>query len=185
MHISAEDIVIEIVDADGAVVPVGEEGEIVVTHLATKDFPFVRYRTGDVGVLSDATCACGRGLPLLESVHGRTMDLVVADDGTVMHALALIYAVRDVPGVHNFKIVQKDREHTRVMFVAGAEFPDERERLIRERLSERLGRGVRITLERVSHIPRSGTGKHRYVESKIASARGADATAPASSTPTP
>ena len=70
MHLSAEDIVLEIVNEDGAPVPVGEEGEIVVTHLATSDFPFIRYRTGDLGVLSDATCSCGRGLPLLQSVQG-------------------------------------------------------------------------------------------------------------------
>ena len=59
--------------------------EIVVTHLATGDFPFIRYRTGDVGVLSDRDCACGRGLPVLGEIQGRTTDFVVARDGTVMH----------------------------------------------------------------------------------------------------
>lgn len=169
MHVMAEDIVIEIVDAGGRVLPAGESGEIVVTHLATRDFPFIRYRTGDIGVLSDDVCACGRGLPLLESVHGRTTDLVVAEDGTVMHALALIYAVRDVPGVENFKIIQEDREHTRMLLVAADNFSSEQEDLIRERLAERLGRGVRVTVERVSHIPRSASGKHRYVESNATS----------------
>ncbi len=56
----------------------GEPGEIVVTHLATRDFPFIRYRTGDVGVLDTAACACGRGLPLLKEIQGRTTDFVVA-----------------------------------------------------------------------------------------------------------
>ena len=102
-----------------------------------------------------------------------------------MHALALIYAVRDVPGVHNFKILQEDQQHTRVMLVTGADFAEEWERIIRERLAERLGPGVRVTMERVSHIPRSKSGKHRYVESRVISERGAGATAPASSTPTP
>jgi phenylacetate-CoA ligase len=167
MHISAEDIVVEIVDSDGGVLPVGEEGEIVVTHLATSDFPFIRYRTGDLGVLSDRACRCGRGLPLLESVRGRTTDLVVAEDGTVMHALALIYAVRDVPGVHNFRIVQEDLHHTRVLLVTDDGFPDASEALMKQRLSERLGAGVRISMERVEQIPRSRSGKHRYVESKV------------------
>jgi len=65
MHITAEDIVVEIVDREGRALPPGESGEIVVTHLATRDFPFIRYRTGDVGVLDDRLCSCGRGLPLL------------------------------------------------------------------------------------------------------------------------
>ena len=40
----------------------GESGEIVVTHLCTNDFPFVRYRTGDVGALASEACDCGRHL---------------------------------------------------------------------------------------------------------------------------
>ena len=103
-----------------------------------------------------------------------------------MHALALIYAIRDVPGVHNFKIVQEDLQHTRVLMVVDSAFSEERETLVRERLSERLGGGVRITMERVAEIPPSPSGKHRYVESKLAvNARDAGATARASSAPTP
>ena len=61
LHITAEDMVVEIVDPAGNVLPAGESGEIVVTHLFTSEFPFVRYRTGDVGTLSDQPCTCGRG----------------------------------------------------------------------------------------------------------------------------
>ncbi|MGB8718472.1 MAG: hypothetical protein WCD46_04130, partial [Desulfobacterales bacterium] len=71
MHLTAEDIVVEIVDGEGRVLPPRQAGEIVVTHLATKDFPFIRYRTGDVAVLDDARCACGRGLPMLREIQGR------------------------------------------------------------------------------------------------------------------
>lgn len=85
LHISAEDVIVETVRSDGKPSARGEAGEIVVTHLATTDFPFVRYRTGDIGVLGDKVCACGRGLPVLEEVRGRTTDFVVAHDGTIMH----------------------------------------------------------------------------------------------------
>ena len=61
----------EIVDRDGKALPPGEAGEIVVTHLATRDFPFIRYRTGDVAVLDERRCPCGRGLPLLKDIQGR------------------------------------------------------------------------------------------------------------------
>jgi phenylacetate-CoA ligase len=167
LHVTAEDVIVEIVDEDGRGVPRGEKGEIVVTHLASGDFPFVRYRSGDMGTLSEWLCPCGRGLPLLEAVHGRTTDFVIAEDGTVMHALAVIYAVRDVPGIRNFKVVQEDRSFTRVLLVPENGFSQEAEEKIRGRLSERLGRGVRISLERVDEIPRSASGKHRYVESRV------------------
>ena len=60
MHLSFEDIVVEIVDpASGEVLHAGQSGEIVVTHLATSEFPFVRYRTGDIATLSTKSCSCG------------------------------------------------------------------------------------------------------------------------------
>ncbi|MFY7942697.1 MAG: phenylacetate--CoA ligase family protein, partial [Burkholderiaceae bacterium] len=82
MHLTAEDIIVELVDKSGSPVQDGNPGEIVVTHLATRDFPFIRYRTGDVAVMDTNKCACGRGLPMLKEIQGRTTDFVVAQDGT-------------------------------------------------------------------------------------------------------
>jgi phenylacetate-CoA ligase len=166
MHISAEDIVVEIVDRDGRPLPRGESGEILVTHLSTGSFPFVRYRTGDVGVLDDQVCVCGRGLPLLKEIQGRATDFVVAQDGTVMHGLALIYVVRELPGIRKFKIVQEDADHTRVMLVPDEGFDPGIEGRIRAGMAQRLGQDVRIDVEVVSDIPAEASGKFRYVVSK-------------------
>lgn len=168
MHLSAEDIVVEIVDEAGRPRPAGQAGEIVVTHLATADFPFIRYRTGDVGVLSPRRCSCGRGLPLLEEIQGRTTDFVVAEDGTVMHGLALIYVVRDVPGVRQFKIVQESTRLTRLLLATEAGFDEGRLPTMIAALRRRLGTGVEIRVERLAEIPRETSGKYRYVVSKVA-----------------
>ncbi|MCU0949628.1 MAG: phenylacetate--CoA ligase family protein [Burkholderiaceae bacterium] len=174
LHISAEDIIVETVDVDGCPVAPGERGEIVVTHMATADFPFIRYRTGDVGVLSEARCACGRGLPVLAEIEGRTTDFVVAADGTVMHGLALIYVVRDLPGIARFKIIQWDRQRTTVQLVPGPEYRAELEATIRSGLKARLGAGVAVEIECVADIPAERSGKFRYIVSHA----GAPASAP-------
>ncbi len=167
MHITAEDIIVEIVDGDGRVLSYGEEGEVVITHLATGDFPFIRYRTGDVAVLGDQACSCGRGLPLLKEIKGRSTDFVVAEDGTIMHGLALIYVIRDIPGVENFRIVQESLHETRVQLVTNAAFADERIEAIAAGFKQRLGRDVEVHIERVAHIPREASGKYRYVVSRV------------------
>lgn len=167
LHISAEDIVVEIVRADGTPADSGELGEIVVTHMATADFPFIRYRTGDVGRLSQQACACGRGLPVLEEVQGRTTDFVYAKDGTVMHGLALIYVLRDLPTVQRFRIEQLTLDETVVQVVPGAGFDQGLIAQIQQAFQRRLGAEVRVRVDCVDEIPAEASGKFRYVLSRV------------------
>lgn len=167
MHITTEDIVVEIVDASGQVLPPGQSGEIVVTHLATRDFPFIRYRTGDIGVLDDTPCACGRGLPVLKEIQGRSTDFVIALDGTVMHGLSLIYVLRDIPAVRAFKIIQETLTLTRVQVEPGEGFSDRDVVAIQSGLQARLGASVLIQVEKVAQVAAERSGKFRYVISKV------------------
>jgi len=169
MHLTAEDVIVEIVDDAGNVLRPGEAGEIVVTHLATRDFPFIRYRTGDRAVMDDRPCACGRGLPLLREIQGRATDFVHAQDGTVMHGLALIYTLRDIPGIAAFKIVQESVGLTRVLIVPGPEYDRAGacSRIERD-FQARLGAAVKIDVELVDQIAAERSGKYRYVVSKVA-----------------
>ena len=165
MHMSAEDIVVELLDEQGRPVPAGTAGEIVVTHMATAEFPFVRYRTGDIAVLDERRCACGRGLPMLREIQGRSTDFVVAADGTVMHGLALIYVVRDLPGIQSFKVTQESREATRVDIVPGDGFdPGVAQHIVRG-IQARLGPQVAVRVEVVASIPPEKSGKYRYIVS--------------------
>ncbi len=167
MHITAEDIIVEIVDSDGKVLPPGQSGEIVTTHLATNDFPFIRYRTGDVGVISEKPCICGRGLPLLEEIQGRTTDFVIASDGTVMHGLALIYIVRDIKGVNSFKITQESLYETHVQIAVDSDFDKNNYQQIINGLKKRLGQNVEVLIEEVDAVAREKSGKFRYIVSKV------------------
>jgi phenylacetate-CoA ligase len=167
MHITAEDIIVEIIDANGMQVPRGMAGEIVVTHLATGDFPFIRYRTGDVGVLGKETCSCGRGLPLLKEIQGRSTDFLVARDGTVMHGLALVYILRDLPQVKSFKIVQESLDLTCVQVVLEAPLDGDLRAKIVAGFKARLGAAVEVEVEQVAAIAPEKSGKFRYVISKV------------------
>jgi len=169
MHITAEDIIVEILDEKGEQVPAGTSGEIVITHLATGDFPFIRYRTGDIGTLSEKACACGRGLPVLQEVEGRSTDFVIAQDGTVMHGLALIYILRDMPEVRSFKIEQESLDFTKVLIVPEKPLNEVCYKKIREGFQARLGKNVNIEIIEVATIFPEKSGKYRYVVSKIAS----------------
>jgi len=167
MHVTAEDIVVEIVGEQGEALPDGEKGEIVITHMCMGDFPFVRYRTGDVGSLSNDRCACGRGLPLLGELEGRTTDFIRAADGTVIHGLALIYVLRELPQVREFKIIQDSVSHVTLRLVMDSEGREALEREVRAQFRQRLGNDLVVSFEYVDKIEREASGKFRYVVSHV------------------
>ena len=80
LHVHAESILLEIVDDDGRRVPPGEQGRVVITPFVSTAQPLIRYAQGDVASLA-ASCPCGRGLPLLAAVHGRTTAIFSHPDG--------------------------------------------------------------------------------------------------------
>lgn len=168
MHITAEDIIVEIVDREGNALPSGTAGEVVITHLATSEFPFIRYRTGDVAVMSEKGCPCGRGLPVLEEIQGRTTDFVVAADGTILHGLAVIYPIRDIPGVQSFKVVQESMERVVVQIVIGEDCPTLVNEIIASGIKARLGQSVDVVVDHVSEILPEKSGKYRYIVSHVA-----------------
>lgn len=167
MHISAEDIVVELIDQGGNAVPDGQPGEVVVTHMATSDFPFVRYRTGDIAVMDSKACPCGRGLAVLKDIEGRSTDFVVAQNGTMMHGLALIYILRELTGIESFKIIQESQCLTRVLVVTTQGLSEPLKQKIVQGFKARLGQEVAIDIEQVTQIAAEKSGKFRYVVSKV------------------
>jgi len=168
MHIMADASVVEILDSRGRPLPEGEPGEIVVTDLYSREVPFLRYATGDVGALSSRKCPCGRPLPLLERIEGRTTDFIVAPDGTILHALSVIYVMREIPGVEQFRIRQKALDRFHVQLVRNQHYQAESEVRIREKLRQRLRAPVEVLIDYLPELPPEPSGKYRYVISEIA-----------------
>jgi len=171
LHQTAEHVLVELLDASGQPTPAGQTGEIVVTHLATQDFPFIRYRTGDMAIAAAAACKCGRGLPVFQEVQGRSTDFIHTASGNSMHALALIYEVRERPGVKAFKFIQAENLSLELLLVAGPELSDAVQSAIRAGIEKRMGPGTVLTIRRVAEIPPEKSGKYRYVVSHAAGAR--------------
>lgn len=167
MHIMADASIVEILDPGGQPVPEGEVGEIVVTDLYSREVPFIRYATGDMGALTSKICPCGRPLPLLEKIEGRTTDFIVAQDGTVLHALSVIYVVRELDGIEQFKIRQKAVDRFHVQIVRNERYSTENESRIREGLRQRMRSPVEVTIEYLPVLAPERSGKFRHVVSEV------------------
>lgn len=162
LHINAEGFHVELLG------PAGEAGELVVTNFDSPAMPIIRYRTQDIGTLSDARCSCDRSLPLLASVQGRSTDFLVAPDGRVLHALSVIYVLREVPGLKEFRVTQEAIDRLVVQLVPEPGFKPERVASVVSALGQLMGSGVDVEVNVTEAILRPVSGKYRYVVSKIA-----------------
>lgn len=168
MLLLSEHILLEVLGSDGQPVSPGSLGEAVLTGLISDAQPFIRYRTGDMVRLSTHACREGRGLHVLEEVVGRQTDFVVRSDGTIMHALAVIYVLRAVPGIRQFKCVQHSLDFLEVSVVTDPSvWSVDSEGVTVAGLRERLGSNMRIGVRLVDDIPPEVSGKHRYVVSHV------------------
>jgi phenylacetate-CoA ligase len=167
MLLMSESIILEVLDEQGNPVKPGETGEAVMTALESHAQPFIRYRTGDIVRATDETCRAGRGLHVISEVVGRSTDFVVRSDGAIMHALAVIYILRAVDGVAEFKIIQHSVRDIEVLVVPDSRWREEGRAEIGTGLRKRLGEDIRVDLKLVDHIPAEASGKHRYVVSEV------------------
>jgi phenylacetate-CoA ligase len=166
LHVPSEGITVETLPEDGS--DADGRGEIVVTNAYSFAMPMIRYRTGDIGSLATGACGCGRNLPRLGAVEGRRTDFLVTPEGRVMHALAAIYVLRELPGLRQFQVVQECADLVRVSLVTEPGFTRDTSEQAAAGLKRLLGHGVTVDVQVVSEIPPAASGKHRYVISKVA-----------------
>ncbi|MCB1776164.1 MAG: phenylacetate--CoA ligase family protein [Candidatus Competibacteraceae bacterium] len=167
LHITAEQIIVEIVGEAGQALPPGQEGEILVTNLSNPEFPFIRYRTGDRGILDLGQCACGRSLPLLKAIAGRANDGLIATSGAWIHGSAFNHLLRELDGLQAYQIIQETRTQVRLLLSLAGELSNQTtEQLIRA-FRERLGTTVEVSIECIAHIPPEANGKYRHVICRV------------------
>jgi len=109
----------------------------------------------------------GRGLDVLDAVVGRQTDFIIAADGRIMHALALIYVLRAVPGVGQFKLIQHAIDRLEVQVVPDARWNEAAGTAVVQGLRARLGDALKVELRLLDAIAPEVSGKHRYVVSRV------------------
>jgi phenylacetate-CoA ligase len=170
-HISAENVIVEIVNDEDKPVPVGGEGRILVTSLHNYGMPFIRYKIGDVGVSSDKACLCGRGLPLLAAINGRTDDVIFTESGKSIPIVALNCDFLASLGVEQFRILQESYEKVVVKIVLAKESEHERvnkvARIIERHFNSELGGDIDVVIELVDQIAPTRIGKRRMFISNV------------------
>ena len=170
LHISADHVIVEIVDDKGETARPGELGEIVVTDLDNYAFPFIRYKIGDIGILKEPgfKCNCGVNLPMLEKVEGRTMDIIVGTNGNrVTGSFWTLFFRHNFVGIEKFQVIQETLGSISIYFEINGSYDPKEEVKIKNEIKRLLGADTIIEITVVKEISKTTTGKHRWIISKV------------------
>ncbi len=163
MHLNAEHAIVEFLRDDGSPCAPGEDGRIVITELVNRGMPMIRYEVGDRGSPSDRICPCGRGLPLMEGLTGRTADFLLAHDGSRVAGISLIEnTLTRFAGIRQLQFVQERELAVDVNLVAGDTYGPETAAELTASLRAALGEAFTVDIRLVDRIPQERSGKYRF-----------------------
>jgi phenylacetate-CoA ligase len=172
MHLMADNVYVEILMDDGSEARPGEIGEVVVTELHSHAMPLIRYRIGDYVEVGDNHCPCGRGLPVIRRVIGRTYDYLLTKDGRRFHGEKVMYLLERLQemrmGVKQMQVIQTSIDELRIKMTPDSDFRPRALNHIETYFVKALGPSVRIEYQMVDQIPREPSGKMRIVACSIA-----------------
>jgi phenylacetate-CoA ligase len=155
------------VDASGQAFT-DRSGDVCVTDLHNYAMPLVRYLNGDSATYSERFCACGRALPLLESIDGRKLDIIVSPDGRTVAGEFFVFVMLDFPQIRQFQIVQDAPDKLEIRIVARADLNDEHRNRLIHAVAHRMGDQVEVWINDVTDIPLTSAGKRRITVSNLA-----------------
>lgn len=165
-HVQSESLLVEILDDDGQPCAPGQPGRVAVTTLHNFASPLLRYLIGDYAVMGPP-CACGRGLPTLERVLGRTRNLIALPDGRRYWPVLYAESWSGIAPIHQIQLVQKTPERFLVRMHAERELLDsERERLV-EVFRKSLGYPFEFDFEQLAERIVYANGKFDSIVSEV------------------
>lgn len=163
LHLLCENNYAEFLN-EGRSVALGETGLITVTNLNNLAMPFIRYQNGDLGRPSGRTCSCGRGLPLMDMVDGRSTDVIETPSGKLLHGEFFTHLFYKLSGIRQFQVVQQEEGLLLVKIVPLTGFErNSVESFLRQAILEHGDPQFRIEFQLLDAIPPSSSGKFRFV----------------------
>jgi phenylacetate-CoA ligase len=164
MHLNIDLYPVRIVDAEGVTLQPGDSGEVVVSNLVNRATVLLNYRLGDVAAVLPGRCACGRSLPLLSFLHGRSEDWIELASGRLVHPQSLHMIMEDEEKIWQYQVIQETSRNfvIRVIAAEDCDLGRTREQIATE-FVRALGDDVTIDVSFVDSIDRTEGGKFRPI----------------------
>jgi phenylacetate-CoA ligase len=158
-HVSAEAVLVEILDAADAPCAPGETGRVILTALYNYAMPFIRYEIGDFATVGKGDSCCHIKLPTLARIVGRYRNIYARPDGRVVYPNVLFGRLRDHLSFTQAQLVQTDYGELELRYVPGKPAEGADEAGLEAYLRTAIDADLRVRLVAVHEIPRHPSGK--------------------------
>lgn len=171
MHYWDDYIYIEIIDPNTLKpVPDGEMGEIVITTLVKEGAPLIRYRTHDLSRILSGNCACGSQFPRLDTIMGRTDDMIKIKGVNVFPSQIeeVLHEFPEVSSEYQLRISHLDGKDTMRIYVetnGSVDFVDLSKR-IAYTVKSRIGFTPLVKVVELGVLPRSEKKSKRVIDER-------------------
>jgi phenylacetate-CoA ligase len=157
-HLLSESIHVEVVRPNGEPCQSGEIGSVLATPLHNFAMPLLRYEIGDEAEVGEA-CACGRGLPSIKRIVGRTQDYLLLKSGERIRGHVNHYRISKISAVREFQLVQKNLASIELRLVTSRPLDADEMEYIYELVEKPYGRYFKCSVSIVERLPRTQSGK--------------------------
>jgi phenylacetate-CoA ligase len=165
-HIHSENLIIEILDDNGRPCLPGETGRVIVTTLHNFSTPLIRYAIGDYAEAGEP-CPCGRGLPVINRVLGRTRNMLTMPDGSKTCPARISNDLMAIDPILQLQLTQRSLEGIEVRLVVKHAITIREEEQMKNIIHQRFGYPFILSFVYVDDIPRSASGKFEEFRSEV------------------
>ncbi len=169
-HVQAESVYLEILDDHGEPCAPGTIGRVVVTPLHNFAMPLIRYEIGDHAEVGEV-CPCGRGLPVIKRILGRTQNMLVMPSGERRWPLlssANIKGLLEIAPIGRYQFVQTSTSTIEVRLEMARPIAPEEDIAIRDWVAEKFGHPFDVAIKVMDEIPLTASGKFQDFVSNLA-----------------
>lgn len=150
----------------------GKKGNIIATGFNNKVLPLIRYRTGDIGVLTKTKCKCKRNYMMLKEVEGRAQDYIVDKRNNVVPLAPAMFNYNDMnwKDIEEFKIVQKLKGELELLLKLSnknLKFSNRIIKYTKKKLKLIFGINFNLKVRIVEELKKTSIGKYRYLDQNL------------------
>ena len=165
IHIAEEHVYIECLNASDEPV-YEEEGRIVITDLDNYITPLIRYEVGDLGIITNEKCICGRIHKVIKEITGRLSDeLLLANNNKIAPSYWSVL-FRQFPEIDQACIIAVSKNELIIDFLLNNDFNKKNILFIKKTIKDVVGDDIILEFRKVKRIMKTNSGKHEWVIKK-------------------